>query len=91
MKFCKPSIKAGPIYCRLNGLILKMCDGAPLNRFIMKAKKRSRSKGGQGAAPAAWRFSIVLSTAARSLVDMTLTAVTSGSVLLCLFAVKRFL
>jgi hypothetical protein len=57
----------------------------------MAAKKRSRSKGGQQAVPAAWRFSIVLSTAARSLIDMTVTAVTSGSVLLCLFAAKRFL
>jgi hypothetical protein len=68
------------------------CNGSlTFNRFIMAAKKRSRSKGGQQAVPAAWRFSIVLSTAARSLVDMTVTAVTSGSVLLCLFAAKRFL
>jgi hypothetical protein len=60
----------------------------------MAAKKRSRSsKSGRAkqAAPAAWRFSIVVSTAARSLVNMTVTAVTSGSVLVCLFAAKRFL
>ena len=69
------------------------CAARPSNGFIMAATKRSRSKGGPAkqVAPATWRFSIVLSTAARSLVDMTVTAVTSGSVLLCLFAVKRFL
>ena len=33
----------------------------------------------------------VVSTAVGSLIDMTLTAVTSGSVLLCLFAAKRLL
>jgi hypothetical protein len=33
----------------------------------------------------------VVSTAVGSLIDMTLTAVTSGSVLLCLFAAKRML
>ena len=33
----------------------------------------------------------VVSTAVGSLIDMTLTAVTSGSVLLCLFAAKRIL
>lgn len=32
----------------------------------------------------------VLSTAVSNLTNMTLTAVTSGSVLLCLFAAKRF-
>jgi hypothetical protein len=64
-----------------------------LSGFIVAAKKRSRSKGARAkrAVPAVWHFSIVLSTAARSLVNMTVTAVTSGSVLLCLFAVKRFL
>jgi hypothetical protein len=65
----------------------------PLNGFIVAAKKRSRSKGRRAkqAAPAAWRLSIVLSTAARSLINMTVTSVTSGSVLLCLFAAKRWL
>jgi hypothetical protein len=64
-----------------------------LSGFIVAAKKRSRSKGARAkrAVPAVWHFSIVLSTAVRSLVNMTMTAVTSGSVLLCLFAVKRFL
>src|SRR5947207_1972984 len=64
-----------------------------LSGFIVAAKKRSRSKGARAkrAVPAVWHFSIVLSTAARSLVNMTVTAVTSGAVLLCLFAVKRFL
>jgi hypothetical protein len=59
----------------------------------MAAKKRSRPKGAPAkqAAPAAWRFSIVLRTAARSLVNMFVTAVTSGSVLMGLFAAKRFL
>jgi hypothetical protein len=33
----------------------------------------------------------VLSTAVRSLINMTVTAVTSGSVLLCLFAAKGLL
>ena len=33
----------------------------------------------------------VVSTAVGSLIDMTLTAVTSGSVLLCLFVAKRIL
>jgi hypothetical protein len=65
----------------------------PLNGLIMAAKKRSRSKGGRArqAAPAARRLPIVFSTAARSLANMTVTALTSGSVLLCLFAAKRWL
>ena len=33
----------------------------------------------------------VLSTAMGNLINMTVTAVTSGSVLLCLFAAKRLL
>jgi hypothetical protein len=59
----------------------------------MAAKKRSRSKGGRAkqAVPAAGRFSIVLSTAAGSLVNMSAIAVTTASVLMCLFAAKRFL
>lgn len=65
----------------------------PLNGFIMAAKKRSRPSGGREkqAASAAWRLSIVFSTAARSVANMTVTALTSGSVLLCLFAAKRWL
>jgi hypothetical protein len=57
----------------------------PLNGLIMAAKKQSRSKGGRAkqAAPAAWRPSTVLSTAARSVANMTVTALTSGSVRLC--------
>jgi hypothetical protein len=64
----------------------------PLIGFIMAAKKRSKSKGGRAkqTVPAAWRLSIVFSTAARSLINMTVTALTSGSVLLCLFAAKRW-
>ena len=65
----------------------------PLTGFIMATKKRSISKGGRAkqAAPAAWRPSTVFSTAARSVANMTVTALTSGSVLLCLFAAKRWL
>jgi hypothetical protein len=52
------------------------CAPCPSNGFMMAAQKQSRPKGGRAtqAAPAAWRFSIVLSTAARSCVDMTVTA-----------------
>jgi hypothetical protein len=59
----------------------------------MAAKKLSKSKNGRAkpAAPAAGRLPIVLSTAARSMLNMTATAVTSGSVLLCLFAAERLL
>jgi hypothetical protein len=60
----------------------------------MATKTRSRSKGArakQAAAPAAGHFSIVLSTAAHSALNMTVIAITSGSVLLCLFAAKRWL
>ena len=64
----------------------------PLNGLIMAAKKRSRSRGGRAkqAASPACRLSI-FSTAARSVANMTVTALTSGSVLLCLFAAKRWL
>ena len=57
----------------------------------MAAKKQKKSKTApskQVAAPAA-RFPIVLSTALRSVLDMSVTALTSGSVLLGLFAAKR--
>jgi hypothetical protein len=50
----------------------------------MAAKKRK-----QKSRPAS-RSMPVLSTAVSSLINMTVTAVTSGSVLLCLFAAKRF-
>jgi hypothetical protein len=59
----------------------------------MAAVKQSKSKHGRArqAAPAAGRFPIALWTAARSMLNMTTTAVTSESVLLCLFAAKRLL
>jgi hypothetical protein len=60
----------------------------------MATKTGSRSKGArakQAAAPTAGRFSIVLSTAARSALNMTVIAITSGAVLLCLFAAKSWL
>jgi hypothetical protein len=40
----------------------------------------------RAAAPAAGHFSIVLSTAVHSALNMTVIAITSGAVLLCLFA-----
>jgi len=60
---------------------------------IGQDKKRSKSKGGRAkhAAPAAWRLSIVFSTAAHGLINMAVSVLTSGSVLLCLFAAKRWL
>jgi len=57
----------------------------------MAAKKQTKPKvarSKQAAAPAA-RFPIVLSTALCSVLNMTVTALTSGSVLLGLFAAKR--
>jgi len=57
----------------------------------MAAKKQTKSKAArskQVAAPAA-RFLIVLSTALGSVLNMIVTALTSGSVLLGLFAAKR--
>ena len=57
----------------------------------MAAKKQTKSKTApskQVAVPAA-RFLIVLSTALGSLLNMIVTALTSGSVLLGLFAAKR--
>jgi hypothetical protein len=60
---------------------------------MMATKKRSKSKYGRSeqAAPAAGRFPIVLSTAARSMLNMTAAVVTSGSVLVFLLTAKRFL
>jgi len=57
----------------------------------MAAKKQTKSKAPrskQVAVPAA-RLLIVLSTALGSVLNMIVTALTSGSVLLGLFAVKR--
>jgi hypothetical protein len=52
----------------------------------MAAKKQSKSLRARQTAPAAGRLPIALSTAARGAV-----IVTSGSVLVFLFAAKRFL
>jgi hypothetical protein len=59
----------------------------------MAAKKQSKSNSGRPkrAAAAAGRFPIVLSTAARSMINMTAVVMTSGSVLVFLLAAKRFL
>jgi hypothetical protein len=59
----------------------------------MAAQKQSWSKYGRAkqAAPATGHLPIVLSTAACGVLNMTATAVTSGSVLLRLFAAKRLL
>jgi hypothetical protein len=56
------------------------------------AKKQSKSKNGRAkqTGPAAGRFAIVLSTAVRTVLDMAAFVMTSGSVLLFLFAAKRF-
>jgi hypothetical protein len=56
----------------------------------MAAKKRSNSKGGH-ATSSEWRFTIVLSTAVRSVINMTTIAAVSGSVFLFLLTAKRFL
>jgi hypothetical protein len=54
------------------------------------AKRRTRTRKQKSLQPTG-RSMPALSTAARSLFNMTVTAVTSGSVLLCLFAAKRWL
>ena len=59
------------------------CSLTPPKRITVAAKKKNEI-----VAP---RSMPVLSTAVSSLINMTVTAVTSGSVLLCLFAAKRFL
>ena len=64
------------------------------NGFIMAAKKqwKSKSERARPAAPVAGAFfRSDLSTAARGVFNMTVVVVTSGSVLLCLFAAKRLL
>jgi hypothetical protein len=59
----------------------------------MAAKQRSKTNAGRArqASPVLNRFPVVLSTALKSVVNMTVTAITSGLVLLCLFAAKRLL
>jgi len=59
----------------------------------MAAKRRTKSKKArvEQTTPAAGRFTIVLSTAARTALNMAVVVVTSGSVLLILLAAKRFL
>jgi hypothetical protein len=59
----------------------------------MASKKRSRPKGQRAkqVAPTAGRFPAFLSVALHSVINMTVIAITSGGVLLCLFAAKRFL
>jgi hypothetical protein len=56
----------------------------------MAVKKSTRARKSKSL-PAGGRPMPIVSTALSSLVNMTVTAVTSGSVLLCLFAAKRFL
>lgn len=54
----------------------------PPNRITMAAKKKRKSNS---------VHPTVLSTAMGNLINLVTTAVTSGSVLLCLFAAKRLL
>ena len=56
----------------------------------MAAKKRSAKKANQMPNLTRRRLPLMLSTAFGSLLNMTVTGITSGAVLLCLFAVKRF-
>jgi hypothetical protein len=65
-------------------------DGCVHPRRIT-AKKRSKTNAGgaKQASPVMNRFPVVLSTALKSVVGMTVTAITSGLVLLCLFAAQR--
>jgi hypothetical protein len=60
---------------------------------MMATKKRTKSKRARAeqTAPAAGRFTIVLSMATRIALNMAVVVVTSGSVLLILLAAKRFL
>jgi hypothetical protein len=56
----------------------------------MAVKKRSEKAGRKPKPrPVKDRFLPILSTAVGSLFNMTVTVVTSGTVLLCLFAAKR--
>ena len=54
------------------------------------AKKRSAKKANQMPNLTRRRLPLMLSTAFGSLLNMTVTGITSAAVLLCLFAVKRF-
>jgi hypothetical protein len=69
----------GSVWVRLRSIL-------PVARITMAAKVRKpkvlRANGSLNAGT---------STAVRSLINMTVTAVTPGSVLLCLFAAKRLL
>ena len=68
--------------------------GQPSERYlVMAAKKRSAKKASRKSKPrsVADRLLPILSTAIGSLFNMTMTTVTSGTVLLCLFAAKRWL
>jgi hypothetical protein len=57
----------------------------------MARKKQPKSKNGpEQTATAAGCFANVLSTAARTALNMTVVVATSGSVLLILLAAKRF-
>jgi hypothetical protein len=56
----------------------------------MATKKRTRARRPK-TLRAAGHSMRIFSTAVGSLVNMTVTAVTSGSVLLCLFTAKRLL
>ena len=56
----------------------------PPKRIPMAAKKKRKPKSADRPMP-------VVSTAVGSLINMSLTAVTSGTVLLCLCAAKRML
>jgi hypothetical protein len=58
----------------------------------MAAKKRTAKKGTYKPTSLLGvdRTNSIFSTAVGSLFNMTVTAVTSGTVLLCLFAAKRF-
>jgi hypothetical protein len=55
----------------------------------MAAKTRSAKKPNPEPTPGPGRLMLVFSSAAGSLLNMTVTAVTSGAVLLCLFAATR--
>ena len=59
----------------------------PPKRIPMAAKKKRKPKSFRPTD----RPMPVVSTAVGSLINMTVTAVTSGTVLLCLFAAKRLL
>jgi hypothetical protein len=57
----------------------------------MAAKKPQKKKRGRTTAATASVSNTIRSTMFRGVIDMTVTVATSGSVLLCLFAAKRFI